>query len=67
METSVNLKYAPATLQEGSFASPSIFQPADKNSAPGVADKAPWYLRGLRPIENELDAFLKDDFVWLGY
>ena len=34
----------------------------DKNK-----DRDPWYTRGLRPVENELDAFLKNDFVWFGY
>lgn len=30
-------------------------------------DRDPWYIRGLRPVENELDVFLKNDFVWFGY
>jgi hypothetical protein len=34
----------------------------DKNK-----DRNPWYVRCLRPIENELDVFLKNDFVWFGY
>lgn len=34
----------------------------DKNK-----DRDPWYVRGLRPVENELDIFLKNDFVWFGY
>ena len=34
----------------------------DKNK-----DRDPWYTHGLRPVENELDVFLKNDFVWFGY
>ena len=30
-------------------------------------DRNPWYVRGLRPVENELDTFLENDFVWFGY
>lgn len=54
----------PAT---GTVANP---RPARASAAPRSTDKNkdnPWYVRGLRPVENELDVFLRNDFVWLGY
>ena len=44
--------------------------PARTETPKNVANNlcaTPWYLRGLRPIENEIEVFLKNDYVWLGY
>jgi hypothetical protein len=41
--------------------------PLPRRDAARKSGRDPWYLRGLRPIENETELFVKNDFIWLGY